>query len=92
MLGVFRGIAVVALVLFRNGLSGNEIGALFALKTLHLGDNELNGEIPAALGDVGAALNALSLSGNGGLGGCVPAALREAEYSDLDALGMGFCG
>ena len=62
------------------------------LKQLSLKNNELSGDIPAALGNLADTLTHLFLAGNGGLTGCVPAGLVAVASNDLDELGLQVCG
>ena len=81
------------LVLSSNELSGQipaELGDLTNLENLYLSNNQLTGEIPSTLGDLDN-LTAIYLAGNE-LTGCVPEGLRDVSNSDLDQLGLDFCG
>ena len=76
-----------------NELSGTipaEMGNLSNLTWLDLSDNQLSGTIPAELGSL-SSLRVLSLRGNQ-LSGCIPEGLRDVPGSDLDRLGLPFCG
>ena len=57
---------------------------------MYLNDNRLTGTIPSWLGDL-RNLSHLYLANNQ-LSGCIPASLRGVSSSDLDSLGMTYCG
>ncbi len=81
------------LYLHDNRLSGEippELGNLVNLILLDLHDNELSGDIPPELSNL-VNLRLLVLGGNQ-LTGCIPAGLAEVPRSDLDELGLPFCG
>ena len=78
--------------IYLNELSGSipaDLGNLSKLEHLGLSYNELSGSIPAALGNLDK-LQFLYLSRNN-LTGCIPKGLRDAQYHDLGATGLGFC-
>ena len=83
---------VTELALQNNALSGKSRRNWSASQTWsNCGstDNQLTGEIPAALGRM-ENLTLLHLSGNQ-LTGCVPAALMDVADNDFDQLGLPFC-
>ena len=69
------------------GVTTNDIGRV---TILDLNNNQLSGEIPAELGNLGN-LEAIRLAGNQ-LTGCVPAGLQKVLNNDFAALGLPFCG
>ena len=76
-----------------NQLTGeipSELGRLSNLKRMELGGNDLSGEIPSELGRL-SNLELLHLDGNQ-LTGCIPGGLRGVQYSDVDRIGLPFCG
>ena len=76
-----------------NQLTGeipSELGSLSNLEFLQLGYNQLTGEIPSELGRL-SNLELLHLDGNQ-LTGCIPGGLRGVQYSDVDGIGLPFCG
>ena len=82
-----------ALALDRNQLTGAippELGALRLVWFVSLSENQLSGPIPAELAAL-PRLAALYLSGNPGLSGCVPPALREVETNDLADVALPDC-
>ena len=84
---------LAALELHGNQLSGEippELGSLSNLEELGLGGNDLSGEIPSELGRL-SNLELLHLDGNQ-LTGCIPGGLRGVQYSDVDRIGLPFCG
>ena len=84
---------VTHLDLADNRLTGeipSALGILESLQELSLSDNKLTGRIPASLGSLDS-LQDLSISGNL-LTGCIPGELQSVQESDLDELGLPFCG
>ena len=85
-------------MLSENQLSGEippELGRLTNLRNLRLDNNQLSGEIPPKLGSI-PYLEMLMLGGNH-FTGCIPQGLHENAFShvlvsDLDQLGLPFCG
>ena len=76
-----------------NQLTGeipSELGSLSNLEFLQLGYNQLTGEIPSELGRL-SNLELLHLEGNQ-LTGCIPGGLRGLQNSDVDRIGLPFCG
>ena len=83
-----------ALDLFENQLSGSippALGSLANLRRLRLEDNHLHGQIPPRLGHL-VDLEELRLGGSNDLTGCIPEELGGVADSDLDTLGLPFCG
>ena len=85
---------VTGLQLFNSSLSGpipESLGDLTNLKGLDLSHNSLSGPIPESLG--GLDLGELTLGLNE-LSGCIPAGLKDRylSKSDLDQVGLAFCG
>ena len=83
---------VTGLYLWENQLSGTippELGDLSELSLLDLHDNQLTESISSELGNL-SNLRALFLGGNQ-LTGCIPAALQDVEFNDLDDVGLPFC-
>ena len=77
-------------MLHENQLTGtipDTFGSLGALRSLRLAENQLEGTIPGDL-EYLPALDKLSVGGNAGLTGCVPAQLRDTRENDLDGLGL----
>ena len=60
------------------------------LEGLWARDNQLTGQIPAALADL-SSLTDLYLEGNG-FTGCIPSGLRDVDNHDLDTLELDDCG
>ena len=63
---------------------------LVKLTRLRLNDNQLSGNIPAALGNL-SSLTFLRLAGTNQFTGCVPSGLRGVADNDLADLGLPFC-
>ena len=66
------------------------LGRLSNLEQLDLRDNQLTGRIPGELGRL-SGLESVYLSGND-LAGCIPDGLQDVAESDLESLGLSFCG
>ena len=84
--------ALTYLDLGHNRLSGplpDALGDLWRLLTLYLDDNRLSGPIPHWLDDL--PLFGLSLSGNQGWTGCLPAELTGFRHDDLGSLSLSRC-
>ena len=80
------------LLLESNRLSGSlpsALGDLWKLEVLYLDDNRLSGAIPHWLDDL--PLTALTLSGNSGWSGCLPAELTGFDDDDLGDLSLSRC-
>ena len=80
------------LLLESNRLSGAlpaALGDLWKLEVLYLDDNRLSGAIPHWLDDL--PLTALTLSGNSGWTGCLPAELTGFDDDDLGDLSLSRC-
>ena len=80
------------LLLESNRLSGAlpaALGNLWKLEVLYLDDNRLSGAIPHWLDDL--PLTALTLSGNSGWTGCLPAELTGFDDDDLGDLSLSRC-
>ena len=80
------------LLLESNRLSGAlpaALGSLWKLEVLYLDDNRLSGPIPHWLDDL--PLTALTLSGNSGWTGCLPAELTGFDDDDLGDLSLSRC-
>ena len=76
-----------------NQLSGqipSELGRLSSLEELSLHSNRLSGRMPPELGSL-STLVKLFLARNS-LTGCLPDGWRDVSESDLNALGLPFCG
>ena len=65
------------------------LGSLWKLEVLYLDDNRLSGAIPHWLDDL--PLTALTLSGNSGWTGCLPAELTGFDDDDLSELSLSRC-
>ena len=84
---------VTHLELHENGLSGGLpawLGNLTHLQALYLNDNQLSGSIPSSWENL-SNLQEVALRNNQ-LSGCIPAGLRDVSDSDLDELGLSYCG
>ena len=91
----FGGLSrLTSLHLAYNGLTGSlppELGNLSALASLLLGHNQLSGSVPPELGRL-TSLRELSLFGNAGLSGALPADLTAlGRLEALMAGGTGLC-
>ena len=86
--------SLALLYLHGNALVGGippELGNLTQLRLLTLDQNRLSGTIPPELAQL-PDLKVLDLAGGNQFTGCIPAGLRGLERSDIDELGLPFCG